>query len=544
MATITTNNLFQAYKNEYLAWSDDKRIQDAKRQEYLRRNPDAISDYDLQRAKILLNTVDMMDKAVSVNSDHVNTFAESVTSVGLGYAAVAGAALGLLFQKIGFVQNVINKTIGKYPKSKNIISTGITMASGVLGVLAAYPVYTFFSSVDSKIDRKKRFDTMEKELQDPKIFAVLDSEQKKEYDKNISEIEKTNRSKTPIVLIEKNFKSLKKNINELLNYDKEQANFNKKYEEDKSFYDCQLTDAEIKNAKKDKVLLCVLTKEINSSSQSYEEKMQRITDNLIAVSFGLGALFTLGYERIAKSLKFKSSSIPAGMGILLMLGSTFFATWAQKRAAHVGRFKAKQELMDNPERLVYISQRKTSSIEEENLNIEKGKRTNLIQFMKNFFNYNKEYEQWKKTPSLTGKDISKAMENIELSPEQLEDGKRLKTNMFKTFYKVDSNTQNYSSKIDMIKESIKYPITLALGSLGSVLGIRHLVNLRNAVTVKDIFKASGKYVGTISLFLLPTILINSYFANMKKMGARISDMATMKDLEDYRFFADYSRFKK
>ena len=27
------------------------------------------------------------------------------------------------------------------------------------------------------------------------------------------------------------------------------------------------------------------------------------------------------------------------------------------------------------------------------------------------------------------------------------------------------------------------------------------------------------------------------------MGARISDMITMKELEDYRFFADYSRFE-
>ena len=40
----------------------------AKRQEYLRRNPDAIEDYDLQRAKILLNTVDMMDKSLKGNS--------------------------------------------------------------------------------------------------------------------------------------------------------------------------------------------------------------------------------------------------------------------------------------------------------------------------------------------------------------------------------------------------------------------------------------------------------------------------------------------
>ena len=39
---------------------------------------------------------------------------------------------------------------------------------------------------------------------------------------------------------------------------------------------------------------------------------------------------------------------------------------------------------------------------------------------------------------------------------------------------------------------------------------------------------------------IPTLFVNSYFAKTQKMGARISDMETMKDLEDYRFFADYS----
>ena len=118
--------------------------------------------------------------------------------------------------------------------------------------------------------------------------------------------------------------------------------------------------------------------------------------------------------------------------------------------------------------------------------------------MKNFFKYNKEYESWKKAPSLTGKDLSKSMENIQLSQEQMDDGERLKTNMFKTLYKVDSNTQKHSSKIDFVREAVKFPITLVLGSLGSVFSMKYLVQLRNATVPKDIFKASAKYLGIIS----------------------------------------------
>jgi hypothetical protein len=273
--------------------------------------------------------------------------------------------------------------------------------------------------------------------------------------------------------------------------------------------------------------------------------MERITDNFITLSFALGSLFTLGYERIAKSLKLKSSALPAGMGVFLMIGSTFFATWAQKRASHVGRFKAKQDLMQNPEKLAYISSSKTNTIKDDELEINfENNKTGLkprdIDFLKEFFQHNKEYKEWKKTETLSGKEISKALEDIELSDEQIKDGRRLQKNMFKTFYKVDSNTQKYSNKIDILSETIKYPISLVLGTIGSVWGMKHLAKLRGATTSGDIFKNSVKYIGTISLFTIPSLLANSYFAKAQKIGARVSDMMTMKELEDYRFFADYS----
>ena len=199
--------------------------------------------------------------------------------------------------------------------------------------------------------------------------------------------------------------------------------------------------------------------------------------------------------------------------------------------------------MENPERLVYISKRRTNTIDENSIQVEDSKSVSMWQFLKEFFNDNKEYEAWKKKQTLAGHDISKAMESINFTQQQLEDGNRLKSNMFKTFYKIDSNTQNYSSKVDITREAIKYPSMLLLGSAGSLLGMKHLVALRNALSPKDVFKASAKYVGTISLFTLPTLFINSYFAKVKKMAARISDMQTMNELEDYRFFADYSKYK-
>lgn len=544
MPALNSYNLQQTYNDKYLIWNENKALQLAKRQEYFRQNPDAIKDYDFQRAKILLSSVDMMDKSISQKSDNMNVVFESATDLGLGYAAVGGTALGFLASKLKFVKNIINKITQKQPKSKNIVQMGITAISGIAGILAAYPIYTFLSNIESKIHRKRKFETMEKELQDPKIFVVLDSEQKNIFKQNLDKIEKEKNKITPQKVIKKNVKTIKQLSKETLNYEKEQEKFSKKYEEDKSLFDKPLSEKEIKNAKKDRELLLNLIKNINGKSQSYTEKMTGITDNLITLSFAMGSLFTLGYERLAKRMNLKSSSLPAGLGIFLMMASTFFATWAQKRASHVGRFKAKLELMQNPEQLIYVSSSKVDSIDNKDIEIEKKQKTNSIKFLNDFFNDNREYENWKKTENFTGKNISQAMENIDITPEQLQDGKRLQKNMFKTFYKIDKNTQNYSTDIDIACESIKFPITLALGTLGSVLGMKHLAHLRSANAPKDIFKHSTKYAGTIFLFTLPSLLINSYFAKMQKMGARISDMATIQELEDYRNFADYSKFRK
>ena len=537
-------NIYKDAIIEYSKWRDDKELRAAKRQEYLKRNPDEIKDYDLQRVKTLLNAVEMMDKSLKNNSNKIKIAYESITNLGLSYAAIGGTALAFLTTKLKFVQNFINKTSQKHPKSKNIIKMGVAILGGVTGVLAAYPVYNWLSNIESKIHRKRKFETMEKELNDPRIFIVLDEDQKKIFKENLPKLEKTYPNKKTTTNVKKEIQSLKTLYNEILFYSQNQAEFKEKYKEENSYQDIELTEKEIKSAKKDKVLLSVLIKEINTKSQSYHEKMQRITDNMVTILFALGSLFSLGYEGIAKKLNIKSNSLPAGMGVLLLLSSTFFATWAQKRAGHVGRFKAIQELKQNPQQLVYISEHKTSTIEDDEILIKERQKTNNLKFLKDFFAHNKEYKTWKETPRYTGKDISNAMDKIEITPEQLKDGKRLQKNLFKTLYKVDKNTQNFSNNIDVISESVKYPITLVLGTLASIIGLKHLINLRNSSSTQEIAKNSLKYIGIITLFSAPSVLMNSYFAKIKKMGTRVSDMMTMKEMEDYRFFADYSNIKE
>ena len=147
------NNLSKTYNNEYSTWRESKDLNAAKRQEYLRRNPDAIKDYDLQRAKILISATEMMDKSLKENSNKIKIAYESIMNLGLAYAAIGGTLLGHLATKTKFVKNFIEKSTPKYPHSKNLISMGITAISGIVGVLAVYPLYNSLSKVESQIHR-------------------------------------------------------------------------------------------------------------------------------------------------------------------------------------------------------------------------------------------------------------------------------------------------------------------------------------------------------------------------------------------------------
>ena len=71
MALVNSYKLSQTYKNEYLTWRNDKELSAAKRQEYLRRNPDAIKDYDREILEKMIqeetNTLQVMAEYWRVN---------------------------------------------------------------------------------------------------------------------------------------------------------------------------------------------------------------------------------------------------------------------------------------------------------------------------------------------------------------------------------------------------------------------------------------------------------------------------------------------
>ena len=55
---------YKAYKTfapDYLTWKNNRDLQEAKRIEYLKQNPNKINLEDIQRGKALLRSIDIMD---------------------------------------------------------------------------------------------------------------------------------------------------------------------------------------------------------------------------------------------------------------------------------------------------------------------------------------------------------------------------------------------------------------------------------------------------------------------------------------------------
>ena len=76
-----------------------------------------------------------------------------------------------------------------------------------------------------------------------------------------------------------------------------------------------------------------------------------------------------------------------------------------------------------------------------------------------------------------------------------------------------------------------------------IFGLKHLTNIENAKTKENLIMPMVKYVSTILLSVLPSIGINAYITKEQKKASRVANMLAINEMQDYRNFADYSRFK-
>ena len=527
---------YKKFEPTYTEWKNNRNVIEAKREAYLKAHPELVNNNDIQRGKILLRAIDVMDEYSQKRAENMEAATESVIGLGLDLAFTGGMFLGGLLGMIKPIGEFFQRFASKGSKYAKLIGVGIpAIIGGVLGTLAAFPLMAWGAKAEVSASRKGRFEAMRKELDNPNGFAILTEEQLKDANEKSKKIildDESIKSK-----IKNSFSSIKEIAVDSKEYKQQRLEFEKELELDNKNINKQMTEEEILSAKRDQQLLTKLVEKIDIASQDYAENSELATQTATGIIGAAGGILSISIGKILDKLKIKSAEkikvVTYVLSAIAFLGMGIFSAQINKQASRVGRFKVKQELLNNPNNFVYIDDDKLQDVKD--YNVKQDKKLNIYSFLKNAYKNNKEYNKYKKTEGKEERKFFKALKEIKLSPEQLKEAKKLQKNTFRTFNKVDENSQKYAESIEALGQSIAYPIITLCTVIATAFAFPYLEKATKTSIEKT--KNLSKYIGIVWLSLIPSMIINAIITKEQKKASRIADMKAIEELNDYRKFA-------
>lgn len=537
MSAFGDYKAYKKYEPAYPGWKYERDLTESKRQEYLRRHPESIDQKDIQRGKVLIRAIDVMDEYSQKRAEDMEVATETAVGYGLDAAIFGGAAAGAVIGNLKPVKNFLMKHFGK-DKYTKYIGKGLPLGIGALaGMIAAFPMYAWAAKAEVAASRRGRFEAMRKDLKNPKGFAVLTEAQIKEAEQKAQNIVIDNGKKSPFS-ISNGFKTLKEMATDSKEYRAHKKQFDLELLEAEKHMNDEMTPEEILKAKKDQQLLTKLVEKIDIASQDYAENAELATQALVVGTLGFGTLFNLLLSKALKAMKIKSegkiTAIAQIVAAIIPVILSIASAQIQKQASRVGRFKIKQDLLNNPSKLVYVADENLADLKD--VNVIQDRKEGLFKFLAHAWENNKEYNNYKKTTAKQEEKFYKAIETLELTPEQMKDAQTLQRNTFKTFNKVDEKSQKYSESIEALGQAIALPVSLLFTGIGVVIGTKYLTRGVKSNSKLEMASNFSKYLSAILLSILPSIGINALITKEQKKASRIADMLAINEMSDYRHF--------
>lgn len=537
MSAFGDYKAYKKYEPAYPGWKYERDLTESKRQEYLRRHPESIDQKDIQRGKVLIRAIDVMDEYSQKRAEDMEVATETAVGYGLDAAIFGGAAAGAVIGNLKPVKNFLMKHFGK-DKYTKYIGKGLPLGIGALaGMIAAFPMYAWAAKAEVAASRRGRFEAMRKDLKNPKGFAVLTEAQIKEAEQKAQNIVIDNGKKSPFS-ISNGFKTLKEMATDSKEYRAHKKQFDLELLEAEKHMNDEMTPEEILKAKKDQQLLTKLVEKIDIASQDYAENAELATQALVVGTLGFGTLFNLLLSKALKAMKIKSegkiTAIAQIVAAIIPVILSIASAQIQKQASRVGRFKIKQDLLNNPSKLVYVADENLADLKD--VNVIQDRKEGLFKFLAHAWENNKEYNNYQKTTAKQEEKFYKAIETLELTPEQMKDAQTLQRNTFKTFNKVDEKSQKYSESIEALGQAITLPISLLFTGLGLIVGTKYLAKGAKSSSKLELASNFSKYLTAILLSILPSIGINAIITKEQKKASRIADMLAINEMSDYRHF--------
>lgn len=406
------------------------------------------------------------------------------------------------------------------------ITKAIPAAIAFMAPVAIYGIFSQIWSAKKEVQasRQGRQDAMNDDLASVKQFAVLDESQQAQVEKIAQTINVEDKEAKKIINNQRNLGILS-SFKDMFKKEDE-----KKFVANVEMCNEKLSKKEILEAKKDKDLIQNIVEKIDIASQDYAENAELIVGTLttVATSGGLVAGFLVNaLAKLIKPLAKYSKGAGVAVGALVSVAGIIYGTKIQKQASRVGRFKVKKELLNNPEQLLYVDEEKYKNTKTEAKNKEKR---SFIQTTLNLIKDNKEYNEHIKNNNAKEIQKRKAREQITLSKEQENRAKQLQNNIFNMFNKLDEKSQSYSESTEAIGNSITTILTsvftLPLTMVSMMKGMA-------AETKKSKLLA---FIGFLAAYAVP-IIADIIVTKDQKNASRVANMQAIKELDDYRYFA-------
>ena len=542
---------YSEYINEkkfYDGWKSARNLTEAKRVSYI-NNAGVSAEQkksDLRRAEAVLNCIDVMDEFSQARAEDMEVVTEQIKTGIVEIGTYGTMGVGFLFMLSKSLRNTLNEVFKqkKYIHAHKLILPAIITLIPMLGsvVLAS----AWGAGSETKASRLGRAEAINTALYSPKQFAELTDEQEKEVDEIVKTIylppeqaKKTQKSTKGFGI----FKSIK-TIFKPNKAEKQTMDYiNFRTEADKQNFDkIKLNEKEILEAKKDKQLIQNIVEKIDVASQEYAEDVELATGLVMTTALAGGVLTGYITNKILKKFPKLTSArlfVSLGVGIAVPLVMSIYSAKIQKQASRVGRYKVKQEFMNNPEKLIYVDDEKAQN-EDGTQYLNNKKRPGFFKFLVQTVKDNKAYDEYLKTDYLEAKKRSMARESIELTPEQEERATQLQMNTFKMFNKLDEKSQNLSESTEAVREMISQGLTGIISMAGLGLTAMFVAKDQQQGAKKMSKKTMIATYAPIVISLLIANVINVFVTKEQKKASKVANMLAIKEMEDYRNFASYA----
>ena len=371
----------------------------------------------------------------------------------------------------------LQKKLAKLPQKIQIYNQFALLG---LSFAAAIGVILWGNSKQKEASRIGRFQAKQNELKGLENFVIYTPEQLDEAKKIAFDIPD-----------EKERNSIFKMISELRGIARDKKAYErwlaeKDPNEIEKLKSVNLSPQQLEKARENQELIVDTVKEINIKAEEYSENVENAFDTLGTLSWLIAIPFGMGINQILKLAK----TSPKVRALVSTLVPTFTALWIQtrgtieeKEASRIGRYKARQDILKNPARLLAFSDEEMKSAAHIKAEPQKQsffeKLGGSFAFLKSYFKDKAEYTEYKKTTRKENEKLQKAFKQIEITDEQKAEAGQLQKNVFRAFDEIDEMSQRYSEDIEAGSEIFKETIgTLWSCSVGIGTAVLTIITLK------------------------------------------------------------------